>query len=99
MAQSLSSSVTALIPAVDQIDDQFDHRLLVHRFALGDHQRDGHQSIVGNPLRSIFTVKRFVAGQKSDEQGSGNAFVAVAEGVVLDHKVKQIGGLFLDARG
>ena len=91
--------MAALIPAVDQIDDQFDHRLLICWFAFGDHQRDSHQSIIGNPLRSIFSVKRFVARQKGNEQGGGNALIAVAEGVVLDHKVKQIGGLFLDARG
>ena len=80
------------IPAVDQIDDQFDHGLLIRRIALCDHQRDGHQCVVGNPLGAIFAVKRFVAGQKSDEQGCGDTFVTVAEGVVFDHEVKQVGG-------
>ena len=32
----------ALIPAIDQINDQFDHRLLIRWFAFSDHQRDGH---------------------------------------------------------
>ncbi len=40
----------ALIPAVDQIDDQLDHGFLVRGVALGDHQPDGHQGIVGNAL-------------------------------------------------
>ena len=64
-----------LIPAVDQIDDQLDHGPLIRRIALSDHQRDGHQCVVGNPLGAIFAVKRFVAGQKSDEQGCGNTLL------------------------
>lgn len=61
--------LAALIPAVDQIDDQFDHRLLIRRFAFRDHQRDSHQCIVGDPLRSILSVKHLVARQEGNEQG------------------------------
>ena len=85
----------SLIPAVYQIDDQLDHGLFIRWIALCDHQRDGHQCIVGNPLGAIFAVKGMVLFHKPEKQRCSNAFVAVYEAVVFNQEIQQMGGLLL----
>ncbi len=87
----------SVVAPVDQVDDDLDDGVFLLRPALGDQEGQCDQSVVGQALGAVGAVEDAVAGKEIDEDGGGDALVAVAEGVVLDDEVKKIGGLLLDA--
>lgn len=64
---SILFHTNGLIPAVNQVDDQLDHGLFICRMALCDHQCDGHQCVVGNPLGAVFAIKGTVFLHKPEK--------------------------------
>ena len=77
----------SLIVFVDEVDDDFDHCVLFFGAAFGDHQGEGHEGVVGDALGAVLIVKDAVAVEEPQKQRGGNAFVAVAKGVVLGNEV------------
>ena len=87
-----------LIILVNQVHNHFHHHVLLLSFALCNHQSKGDECVVGYALRTVFIVKNSVVVEKPQEQSGGNAFVAVAEGVVLGDKIQKHRGFLLNAR-
>lgn len=85
------------LPVIDQIHNQFYHQFFVGGIALCHQQRQRHQGIVIDLEFARFFEAVFVFFQKPDEKKRPNPFVAVAERVVFDGQVQQVGGLFFDA--
>ena len=54
----------SLIPLVNQIHHHLHHYILFLGAALGNHQRKGHEGIVGNSFRPIGTIKNAVVVQE-----------------------------------
>ena len=46
-----------LIIFVDEVDDDFDHRVLFFGTAFGNHEGEGDGSIVGDALGAILIIK------------------------------------------
>ena len=67
------------IIAIDQIDDDFHHRVFFLGFALGNQQRKRNQGIIGDALFSIGVEQIIMARQKPDKQCGGNAYIAIGE--------------------
>lgn len=76
-----------LIVLVDEVDDDFDHCVLFLGAAFGDHKGEGNKGVVGDALGAVLIIKDAVAIEEPEEQCGGNAFVAVAEGVVLSNEI------------
>ena len=87
-----------LVVLIYQIHYHLRHHILLLGAALGDHQRQGDQCVVVQKARAVGTVEDAVVLQKPQEQKRRDAFVTVAEQVVLDCQAEQIGRLLLDAR-
>ena len=68
---------------VDQIHHHLHHHVLLLRFALGNHQREGHEGVVSDALAAVFVIEDAVVVEEPEEQRGGDAFVSVAERVVL----------------
>ena len=68
---------------IDQIHHHLHHHVLLLRFALGNHQREGHEGVVSDALAAVFVIEDAVVVEEPKEQCGGDAFVAVAERVVL----------------
>jgi len=81
---------------IDEVDDDFDHCVLFFGTAFGNHQGEGDEGVVGDPLGAIHIIKDAIAVEEPQEQCGGNAFVAVAERVVLGSKIQEHGCLLLD---
>lgn len=75
---------------IDQVDNHFNNGLFLFRFAFGDQQSQGNQGIVGQAFAAVFAVKDAIGAQEVDENSGSDSFVAIAEGVVLNDKVKQV---------
>lgn len=90
-----------LVVFVNQVDDNFDHCVLFFGAAFGDHEGEGDEGVVGDALGTVLIIQDTVAVEEPEEQCGGNAFVAVAEGVVLSNEIQEHGGLFprLTGRG
>ena len=86
----------SLIVFVDEVDDDFDHCVLFFGAAFGDHQGEGHEGVVGDALGAVLIVKDAVAVEEPQKQRGGNAFVAVAAGVVFGDEIQEHGRLLLD---
>ena len=52
---------------VNQIHHHLYHYVLLFRFALRNHQREGHEGVVGDALSAIGGVKDAVVVEESDE--------------------------------
>ena len=87
-----------LVVLIYQIHHHLRHHVLLLGAAFGDHQRQGHQRVVVQEARAVGAVEDAVVLQEPEEQERRDAFVAVAERVVLDRQVEQVGRLLLDAR-
>lgn len=72
-----------------QVHDQADHQVLGLGIALGDEQGEGCQ-----PLLIEGQAHPLLSQIEQEEEGS-RAFIAVREGVVLDHEVQQMRGTLL----
>lgn len=81
---------------VDEVDNDFDHGVFFFGAAFGDHQSEGYKCIVGDTLGTVLIIKYAIAVEKPQEQCGCDAFVAVAEGVILGDKVQEHGCLLLD---
>ena len=91
-------AVIVSIVLIDQIHHNLRHHVFFLRAALGNHQRQSAQRIVVQEARTIGTVENPIVLQKPQKQKSGDAFVTVAERVVFDRQIEQIGRFLLDAR-
>ena len=87
-----------MISLINQIYHYFHHHVFLFGFALGNHQREGNECVVGQPLGAVLTIEYAVVVEEPEEKRGSNALVAVAEGVVLCDEIKQHGGFFLHAR-
>lgn len=85
-----------LIILVYEVDNDFDHCVFFFGAAFGDHQSEGYEGVVSDALGAVFIVKDAITVEEPQEQCGGNAFVAVAEGVVLGDKIQDHGGFLLD---
>lgn len=85
-----------LVVFVDEVDDYFYHGVLFFGAAFGYHQGEGNKGVVGDSLGAVFIVKDAVAIEELKEECGGNAFVAVAEGVVLGDEIEEHCCLFFD---
>ena len=79
-------AVIVSIVLIDQIHHHLRHHVLLLGAALCDHQRQGHQRVVIQETRAVGTVEDAVVLQEPEEQERRDAFVAVAERVVLDRR-------------
>ena len=86
----------SLIFLINKIDDDFDHCVFFFGAAFGDHEGEGNEGVVGDALGSVLIIKDAVAIEEPQEQCGGNAFVTVAEGVVLGNEIQEHGCLFLN---
>lgn len=85
-----------LIILVDQVNDNFDHGVLFFGTAFGNHQGEGDKGVVGDALGAVLIIKDAVAIEEPQKQSGSNAFVAVAEGMVLGNEIQEHGCLLLD---
>lgn len=85
-----------LIILVYEVNDDFDHGVLFFGAAFGDHQSEGNEGVIGNSLGTVFIIKDTITIEEPQEQGGGNAFVAVTEGMVLGDKIQEHGGFLLN---
>ncbi len=82
------------MPGVHQkIHNQPDHQLLLPWITLGNQQGQGHQSVVVD----AGLIEQVVFLEEQQEKESADPLVAVAEGMILDDKVKKVGSLFFHA--
>ena len=77
----------SIIVLIDQIDYHFDHHVLLIRAALGNHEREGHEGIVGDSFMSVRSIEDVVTIEEPEEKHGCNAFVAIAERVILYHEI------------
>lgn len=87
-----------LILSVYQINHNLHHNVLLLGAALSYHQREGYEGIVGYALVSVLGVKHAVVVEEPEEEHRSNALVAVAERVVLHHKIQKHCGFLLNRR-
>lgn len=85
-----------LIILVNEVDDDFDHGVFFFGATFGNHQGEGDEGVVGNTLGAVLIIKDAVAVKEPQEQCGSNAFIAVAEGVVLGNEIQEHGSLFLN---
>ena len=88
----------SIVIPVDEVDDHLDDSLLLLVPALSDEEGQCHQGIVSQTLAAIRPLEDTVSPEEIDEQRRRDPLVAVAEGVVLDDEVEEIGPLLLDTR-
>jgi len=88
----------SVVTPVDQVDEYFHDGLFLLRPALGDQQGQRNLCVAGQSFAAVGPGEDVVAAEESDEQGGGNALVAVAEGVVLDDEVEEVYPLLLHTR-
>ena len=86
-----------LVVFVDEVDHNFDHHVFLFGAALGNHQGQSNEGVVGNTFGAVGVVEDAVIVEKPQEQRGSNALVAVAERVVLSDQVEQHSGFLLDA--
>ena len=84
-----------LILLVNQIHHYLHHHILFLGTALCNHQRQGHEGVVGYALASVGTIEDMVVVEEPKEERGGNAFITVAERVVLRDEIEQHGGFLL----
>lgn len=74
------------------------HHIFFLGLALGDHQGQCDQGVVGYALAAILAVEDAVVVEEPQEQCGRNAFVAVAERMVLGDEIQQHGRFLFHAR-
>ncbi len=52
---------------VDEIDDDFDHRIFLFGTAFGNHKDKGHEGVVGDAFAAVLVVEDAVAIEKTQE--------------------------------
>ena len=85
------------IPLINQVHHDLDHYVFFFRLALGNHQGQGDEGVVGEAFGAVFAIEDAVVVEEPEEQGGGDAFVSVAEGVVLCDKIQEHGGFLFYA--
>ena len=90
------SGVYSVTP-IDQIDDHFDYGVFLFRLAFGNQQGQGDQCIVGQTLAAVSTIEDVIGVQEVDEEGRGDSLVAIAESMVFDNEVEQVGSFLFGA--
>ena len=68
-----------LIFLIDQIHHHLHHHIFFFRLALGNHQRQGDQGVVGNTFAAVLAVEDAVVVEEPQEQRGGNALIAIAK--------------------
>lgn len=64
-----------LITLIDQVHHHLYHYILLLRLALGNHQREGNDCVIGNTLGTIFTIESTIVIHKPEEKSGSDAFV------------------------
>ena len=78
-----------IVVFVYQVNNNFYHNILLFCSALGNHQRESNEGAIRYALASIWMIENVVIVKEPKEQRSGNAFVSVAERVVLGNEIEQ----------
>lgn len=76
---------------IDQVDDDFNHRVLFFGAAFGNHESERDKGVIGDTLGAVLIIKDAIAVEKPQEQCGGNAFVTVAERMVLGDEIQEHG--------
>ena len=71
-------SVILLILLIYQIHHHLHHHIFFLRPALGNHQREGNESVVGYALVAVLFIEHMVVVEETQEQHGGNALVAIS---------------------
>ena len=87
-----------LIIFINQIDYHLGYNIFILWPAFGNHQRQGNQRIVTNPLSSIFRVKNTVNIKELDKQKGPDPLIAVDKRMVFNDKIKEMCAPFFNAR-
>ena len=58
-------------------------------------QGEGRHAVIGEAGLAIGQQQQLIAAQELQKQQGADAFVAIGEGVILDHKIEQVGSLQL----
>ena len=85
------------VTPIDQIDDHFDYGVFLFRLAFSNQQGQGDQCIIGQALAAVGTIEDVVGVQEIDEEGRSDSLVAVAESMVLDDEIEQVGSFLFGA--
>ena len=72
-----------------QVHHDFHHHFHVLGAALGNHQRHGNERRISDALGTVGPVQNAVVQQKPQKERCRDAFVAVAERMVLRDKIKE----------
>ena len=63
---------------INQVHHHLHHYILLLGLALGDHQGQCDQGVIGNTLAAVLAVEDAVVVEEPKEQGGRNAFVALS---------------------
>ena len=77
-----------IVVFVYQVNHNFYHDVLFFCSALGNHQRERNKGAVCYTLTAVRVIEDMVAVEKPKKQRGGNAFVAIAERVVLGNQIE-----------
>ncbi len=82
---------SGLIGLVDKVHHYLYHDIFLLRPALGNHERERNERIVGNALGTVFMIEDAIIVHKPEEKRSGNALVTVRERMVFGYEKEQHG--------
>ena len=74
-----------------QCHHQAGHQIFLLGRTFGDQQGEGRHAVIGDARLAIGQQQQLIATQELQEQQGADAFIAIGEGVVLDHEVEQMG--------
>ena len=60
---------------VNQIHHHLYHYVLLFRLALGNHQREGHEGVVGDALSAVFVIEDAVVIEEPEKQSGCDALL------------------------
>jgi len=75
-----------------------DHQVFLRGGALRDEERERDQGVVREARRPVFAVEEAAASKRFEEEEGADPLVPVAEGVVFDDEIQQVGGTRLRGR-
>lgn len=80
-----------------EVHHKADHGFLFFGLGGGNHDDHSDEGVVGNELFAfVVAEEKIVLPEEVEEDGGGDAFVAVGKGVVLGDEVKEVRRFFLD---
>ena len=78
-----------------QVLNQPDHEFLLAWIAFGNQQGEGHQGVICKARTAFIRTVKIVGLHVEQKQKRADAFIAIGKGVILDDKIKEMGGASL----